>query len=224
MYLKLSTCQMYSLFLDHSFLTAVLALFENGKVVKEILLNRLGGEQPCLFWQKMLEEVGCTLQDVDFFVCGSGPGSYTGMRGAAAAVKAVSLVQKKPIVAVPSLILLCPQKEGSYLLIKDAKIAGFYGQIVRIHKEVLTCNVPEVLSCDAVAEYARQGFLPVCEESDAVATKVGAIPIQLQSRIVAQYAFEAFYSKDVYRPENLPLLYLRKTQAEIEIQLPKRGI
>jgi tRNA threonylcarbamoyladenosine biosynthesis protein TsaB len=211
---------MYSLFLDHSFPREVLALFENGRVIHEVLLERSVGDHPCFFWQRMLEETGCSLEEVDFFVCGVGPGSYTGMRGAAATVKTVALVQKKPIVAVSSLALLCPDKDGVYLLIKDAKIAGFYAQTVCIQGEVLSLGFPEVLARETVTEHANKGLSLVCDEADAAAMKVGAFPIRLQSTRIAQMAFESFFKNVVYGPENLPLSYLRKTQAEIEIQLP----
>ena len=119
---------MYSLFLDHSFSREVLALFKDKTLCEEAILSRTMGEHPSFVWQGMLEASGIKLYEVDFFVCGTGPGSYTGMRGAASTVKAVAFALDKPIVSASSLLLLCPWVDGSYLLVKDAKIAGFYAQ------------------------------------------------------------------------------------------------
>lgn len=218
MYLKQSLCLMYSLFLDHSFRQEVLALFKDGVVVQEICLDYTQGDHPCFFWDKMLSQTGCLLDEIDFFVCGVGPGSYTGMRGAAAVVKAVSLVQKKPIIAVSSLLLLFPQKGGDYLLIKDAKISGFYAQIVRLHDGLYSYGRPEIVSKTTLNDYLLQGHIPLCEASDSAAVQAGAIPVQLQTPTVALYAFESFRRNDLHWAENLPLCYLRKTQAEMELQ------
>jgi tRNA threonylcarbamoyl adenosine modification protein YeaZ len=206
---------MYSLFLDHSFPSEVISLFENGLVVTELALDRSLGEHPCLAWQKMLAAQGCSLQEIDFFICGTGPGSYTGMRGAAAAVKAVSFVKNKPIVSVSSLLLLCPTADATYLLIKDAKIAGFYGQAVTIQEGEIFCRPPKTISSEEIARSARENIVVLCEESDSAALKIGACPVRLQCAVVARYAFGAFFRNETYRPENLPLAYLRKTQAEI---------
>jgi hypothetical protein len=94
-----------------------------------------------------------------------------------------------------------------------------YAQTVRIYRGTFSCSLPEVLSGDLVAERIQNGLVPVCEESDNIAMRAGAAPTNLHSAIVAKFAYEAFLRNDVYLPENLPLSYLRKTQAEIENQL-----
>jgi tRNA A37 threonylcarbamoyladenosine modification protein TsaB len=194
---------MYSLFLDHSFSIEVLALFEDDKLIQQILMERSLGDHPCHAWQMMLDTNNLSLSDIAYFVCGTGPGSYTGMRSAAASIKAVSFAQKKPIVATPSLLLLCPKETGSYLLIKDAKIAGFYACTVHINKNSLLCEKPTILPKNFTSP------LPLlCELSDAPAKKIGAHSVPLDSEQIAKYAFKAFQNSNLFNATTLPLTYL----------------
>ncbi|MBK9324571.1 MAG: tRNA (adenosine(37)-N6)-threonylcarbamoyltransferase complex dimerization subunit type 1 TsaB [Bdellovibrionaceae bacterium] len=53
-----------------------------------------------------LERAGISLNDVDIFAVGQGPGSFTGIRVASNIGKSFSYIYKKPMVAIDSLVLL----------------------------------------------------------------------------------------------------------------------
>lgn len=54
----------------------------------------------------LLAEAGCALADLDALVFGRGPGSFTGLRVAAAVAQGLSLASSRPIVPVASLLAM----------------------------------------------------------------------------------------------------------------------
>jgi tRNA threonylcarbamoyladenosine biosynthesis protein TsaB len=73
----------------------------------------------------VLKFAGLTLKDIDAYCVSIGPGSFTGLRIGVTTVKALALVDKKKVVAVPSLDVLArnaPQTTGRIIgVILDAK-------------------------------------------------------------------------------------------------------
>ncbi|KPK97297.1 MAG: hypothetical protein AMJ95_09785 [Omnitrophica WOR_2 bacterium SM23_72] len=56
--------------------------------------------------QRALEAAGLKLEDVDYFACGLGPGSFTGLRTGVAAIKGLSWALKKDVLGIPSLDII----------------------------------------------------------------------------------------------------------------------
>ncbi len=56
--------------------------------------------------QRVLKAEGLSVSDIDYFACGLGPGSFTGMRMGLATIKGLSLIGNKPVVGVSTLDIL----------------------------------------------------------------------------------------------------------------------
>jgi len=56
--------------------------------------------------KRILDRLGWRVGDIDYFTCGLGPGSFTGLRVGIAAIKAVAWAQKKPVVGISTLDIL----------------------------------------------------------------------------------------------------------------------
>lgn len=56
--------------------------------------------------KRVLDALGWRFSEIDYFACGLGPGSFTGLRVGLAAVKGFAFALKKPIVGVSSLDIL----------------------------------------------------------------------------------------------------------------------
>ena len=56
--------------------------------------------------KRVLDAVGLDLKKIDYFACGLGPGSFTGMRVGLATIKGLSWACKKPIVGISTLDIL----------------------------------------------------------------------------------------------------------------------
>lgn len=56
--------------------------------------------------QRVVSALELRIADIDYFACGLGPGSFTGMRIGLATIKGLSIVKNKPVIGVSSLDIL----------------------------------------------------------------------------------------------------------------------
>jgi tRNA threonylcarbamoyladenosine biosynthesis protein TsaB len=90
--------------------------------------------------QSILNDRGLTPRDLDGLVCGSGPGSFTGLRIGMAAAKAMSAALSIPMVSVGSLKAIAaasPLLDGLRVAVIDARKQRFYVAAWRDSVQVL---------------------------------------------------------------------------------------
>lgn len=56
--------------------------------------------------QRVISALGLKILDIDYFACGLGPGSFTGMRIGLATIKGLSVVKNKPVIGISTLDIL----------------------------------------------------------------------------------------------------------------------
>lgn len=97
--------------LETSTLVGGVAVIVDGNVVAEetSLQQKTHSENINPFVDFCLQKAGLSLDDIDLFAVGQGPGSFTGIRVAANAGKTYAYIQKKPLVTIDSLMLLAAQ-------------------------------------------------------------------------------------------------------------------
>lgn len=168
----------------------------------------------------LLSELSLCVEDLTFCVLGVGPGSYTGIRVAAAFAKGLCFPTGIPLVGVTTLKGFVPyeNQEGTFIAAIDARIGGIYTlrgvknkDQVRFTSEPALVSVAEfeksLQSCDYLVTPSKEPLLARIEESPLRIIERG--PSVKQLAIEGQKAFiEGSFSSDI--------LYLRKTQAEIE--------
>lgn len=210
---------MYSLFLDHSFDEHVAALFCDGRVVKSLTYARGDTRHPCEIWQGFLKQQQIVLSDISFFVCGVGPGSYTGIRSAAAIVQASAYVDDTKTVPISSLLLCVPKMRGSFLVMADAHSGGTYVQKGCCNEARYEVEPPCRMSVDEAVGMVglgrtvfvhSSGWLRKKGEFDSMVTQ----EVPLNPEVAALVAYQEFADGHAIPPRSLPLLYLRKTQPE----------
>ncbi|MDD5108136.1 MAG: tRNA (adenosine(37)-N6)-threonylcarbamoyltransferase complex dimerization subunit type 1 TsaB [Candidatus Omnitrophica bacterium] len=69
---------------------------------------------------RVVTAVGLKIADIDYFACGLGPGSFTGMRIGLATIKGLSIVRNKPVIGVSSLDILAKNTDSTERLIVTA--------------------------------------------------------------------------------------------------------
>ncbi len=75
----------------------------------------------------LLREAGLTLREIDGFVFGQGPGSFTGVRIACGFVQGLALGSQRPLVAISTLLALAEQAGAPQVLVaQDARMGEFY--------------------------------------------------------------------------------------------------
>ncbi len=216
---------MYGLFLDQAFGKGLFALFHDGSVVETRCLELNDARQPCAIFGHILEAHFLRLTDLSFLACGVGPGSYTGIRSAAATVKGVVFTTQLPVVAVPSLLLYAPLEDGSYLVTADGGIGGVFVQEIEVVDGECRLSPPELVSVRALHNKRHAQTKIIAADSQFLSAKgleegVPALGVYRETSphtaLAARFACQEMRAGRHYTAAQLPLLYLRKTQAEIE--------
>jgi len=65
--------------------------------------------------QRILNAEKLRISDIDYFACGLGPGSFTGMRVGLATIKALSLIGRKPVIGISTLDIIAMNAEDKVL-------------------------------------------------------------------------------------------------------------
>lgn len=77
--------------------------------------------------ERLLSAAGAKIEDMDFFACVTGAGSFTGIRIGISAVKAFCMAENKPFLGVTSFDLLAYNSTDSKVLaVVDAKHGAYY--------------------------------------------------------------------------------------------------
>jgi tRNA threonylcarbamoyladenosine biosynthesis protein TsaB len=78
---------------------------------------------------RVIYAVGLKIADIDYFACGLGPGSFTGMRIGLATIKGLSVVRNKPVIGISTLDILAknaPVKDRLIVIALDARRSLIY--------------------------------------------------------------------------------------------------
>lgn len=86
----------------------------------------------------LLSEQGITINDIDIFCAGTGPGSFTGIRITVSTMRMLSQITGKPLVGIPTPLLYAVSltrfgKTGDHIMVAlDARRERIFGAIYRI--------------------------------------------------------------------------------------------
>jgi len=110
------------------------AVSENDDIIKEenLLLGRQHSSLLVPKIKELLKGVGLSISDIDVFVVGLGPGSFTGLRIGVSTVKGFGLTLSKPCIGVASIdamALNVDGREGQIVPVIDAKRGNVYSAI-----------------------------------------------------------------------------------------------
>ena len=84
--------------------------------------------------KRVIEAINCKVSDIDYFACGLGPGSFTGIRVGMACIKGLSWSLKKPVIGIPTLDIMAAgitEHKGYIVPCVDAKRGLVYCAIYR---------------------------------------------------------------------------------------------
>lgn len=165
-----------------------------------------------------LKQMPRDLKDIDFIAVGIGPGSYTGIRVGVIVAKTMAFALNKPLVTFCSLQSFVPNGEESYAAVLDAKIGGAYvlkggetnplvmplNQIGEYLKDIKTLITPNALILKPKLASLYPSNPWAWQESDPNPLYIGKLTVK------------KFQKGEFSDGKQLELLYLRKTQAEIE--------
>jgi len=99
--------------------------------------------------KRTLAASGQLIKDIDYFACGLGPGSFTGIRIGLAAIKGLSWALNKPVIGISTLDILAKDVRNSdnpIVPIIDAKRSLVYTSIFKNRNGCLKKILPYALS------------------------------------------------------------------------------
>lgn len=106
-----------------------LGVYDNGRIYEYGLqAGRRLSEIIDVCIGRVLDALGWRARDIDYFACGLGPGSFTGIRIGVATIKGLSWALDKPVIGIPSLDILaagCPHS-GKLVTALDARRGLIY--------------------------------------------------------------------------------------------------
>ncbi|MEJ2037554.1 MAG: tRNA (adenosine(37)-N6)-threonylcarbamoyltransferase complex dimerization subunit type 1 TsaB, partial [Desulfosarcinaceae bacterium] len=125
---------------DTSTEACAVALTQGEQLLGEITLGH--GQTHARFLMQAVHDLfsltGTALNDVQGFVVGRGPGSFTGLRIGISTVKGLAMAAGKPLVGISSLSVLAHQASGKQVLVcpmLDARRKEVYWTLYRIEKD-----------------------------------------------------------------------------------------
>lgn len=206
---------MYILAVETSTEFASVCCLENDTVLSEKKESGNQAHNQLLF--DMIEEVvnksGITLSMIDLFAVGTGPGSFTGLRVGASAVKGIAMGLSKKIIAVPSIDAaalkafgLCPDEERINIVLEGRQKDYFHaeykfndGNLEKISEIVVHpyekssyiegCAAGNVMKENVSLKNYRDGVYPE-------ASFVGRLAFSRKENAGYDYSFEPEYYKD----------------------------
>ena len=140
------------------------AVLRGGRVLAEetVALRSADEERLLPAVARALEEAGVAPERLAGIACGAGPGSFTGLRIAAATAKGLAQALAVPVWAVPSLALVAagaepPLPTGRYLVLLDALRGERFAQPVTVGDAgLVTVDGPAgLLALEAALELAQ---------------------------------------------------------------------
>lgn len=221
--------------IDTSTAAASSAIMEDGRLLCEFTINdgRKHSEKLMNIINIALENSGIEISQIDAFACSIGPGSFTGLRLGAAAVKGLGQAMNKPLIAVPTLEALAynifPYK-GLICPMLDAQRKMVYSSLYRIEdNKLIKLEDYRAIDIDRLInrleEYGEEIVIlgdgvPIFGQKlkDALPNVVEASSATLYPRAssVAALAEKLYKEGKALNYNELELYYIRKSQAEVE--------
>lgn len=173
-----------------------------------------------------LKCLGINLKDAGAIAVGVGPGSYTGIRVGAILAKALAFTAEIPLVGLCTLQCFSPPSDGPFTVLIDAKISGVYHiSGVKERGAVIFTSEPQVIPLPQLDSLLSQHSLIITPQAKVLQPKLEALTpqalwLQLPPNLLqmASLAQDKLARGLTAEDGSLELLYLRKTQAEIEKQ------
>jgi tRNA threonylcarbamoyladenosine biosynthesis protein TsaB len=221
---------MYVLGVDTSTDFLSVALCDDARTLAEATFDagRTHAEKIMDTVDEVLARAGVPMRDIGLLAVTRGPGSFTGIRIAAATMKGLAVGLNKPLIGVSTLSAmarLAPESARHALPLLDARIHEVYGAIFRREGDRWIAETPESVGpIEKIAALAPadcmlfgEGAQHYAERLHAAAPHLRVLPTEagrLSAVAVAQEALAAFRAGDPGDPGAVRPVYLRQSQPE----------
>lgn len=224
---------------ESSTLLGSVAVLENDKVLayEESMRQNSHSEVLNIFIEKALEKSGKKLSDIDLFVTGIGPGSFTGIRICLNTIKTLAYCFNKPVIGINSLQTLAAQAFAIGVLKKTDEFKNYqvisminaYKNMVYVasykyeNRALIEVKTPEVIRVQNLADYVSEKSL-ICGDGYLTYEKYFTESVKQNmlrfvevsdephAKTLGALALQISHLKQTWN--NLIPLYLRASEAE----------
>lgn len=220
---------MIALVIDTATERGVIALFSEEKILaqKELAIGLANSRLLLPSLHELCTLVGITPAQLSYVAVGHGPGSYTGIRAGVSCAKALAYALSIPLVGVGSLRGFVPEKSccNPFFSVIDAKIGGVYLIKGQWNQKVQFLSQEELVSFEGFVERLSEVECIVTPNQQSLLVRLEAYELVEKPKffekapsveVLIDEAKFHFENKQYFLDGSLPLLYLRKTQAELE--------
>lgn len=210
------------------------ALTEEDKLIKEEMINDGNTHSVKLMplVDKLLAETNTSISDIDLFACDIGPGSFTGIRIGLSTIKAFLDVTNKKAVGITSLEILAANVDTEEIVCSliDAKnenvYYGFFKKENGIYKKIEDLGFDNINNVIELAKQKNKKIIFIGNGGliykDIIEENVEKAEVLLEKEKnnlnARNIAFTALKKqKEAVDSDNLRPLYLRKSNAELQI-------
>lgn len=228
---------MLVLAIDTSSATATTALTEDGRLLAEYIQSssKAHSQRLMLMVDELLSSCNKKPEDIDLYACAAGPGSFTGLRIGASAIKAMAQVFDKPIAGVPTLDalaynlynfdgLICPMLDAQRGAVYSALYKWENGKLLKLYDyRVIDAKelVQKLMAQKEAVAILGDGAAIAMEHVDKALNKILPAPsahMQPRASSVAAIALEMYKEGKVESCYSFKPCYIRKSQAEVEYE------
>jgi tRNA threonylcarbamoyladenosine biosynthesis protein TsaB len=165
-----------------------------------------------------------------FVATGIGPGSYTGIRVGVCVAKTLAYAKKIPLIGICSLQGFIPHIDGVFVSLIDARIGGYYIQKgINIEGKIHYTSAPSLETGEQIESQLNDAafvITPNLSVQSKITERYPDLPCQwIESspnpQHLSEIAKELYNGNEYSLNGQLEILYLRKTQAEIEKETKK---
>ncbi|MBQ3125102.1 MAG: tRNA (adenosine(37)-N6)-threonylcarbamoyltransferase complex dimerization subunit type 1 TsaB [Clostridia bacterium] len=217
--------------IDTSSFPASVAIADDGILLGEYIIRnqRKHSQNIMMMTERLFDDLGMDISDIDVFAVTSGPGSFTGLRIGISSVRAFAQAMKKPVAAVNTLEALAYNFSFSDTVIVpmlDARRDEVFTAAYRFKNGTAEeITPPCVMTIDEICETYKTG--------NVIFTGDGAIihkdelcgftlaPMNLSETRASSLALAAYKKaekNELCDYNHVSPLYLRKSQAEREYE------
>lgn len=218
--------------IDTSSFPASVAISDDNVLLGEYIIRnqRKHSQNIMVMTERLFDDLGMDISEIDIFAVTVGPGSFTGLRIGISSVRAFSQVMNKPVAAVNTLEALAynlTQINGTVIPMLDARRDEVFAAVYEINNGIVTEVVsPSVMTVSEICVRYQDTDAVLCGDGAIIhreefSGKFRFAPMNLTETRASSLAMVALVKakkKELCHYNNVEPLYLRKSQAEREYE------
>lgn len=215
--------------IDTSTADSSIAVMDEDRILGQFTINqkRTHSETLVPMIEDLLKYLGLSINDIDLFAVGIGPGSFTGIRIGMTIAKTLAQVTKKEIVGVSTLEAIAIHARAKYIMpVIDARGGRIYYAIFNENMERicedtlafaedLTPNLDDYEDLYILGDYTDE---IKAELEDSNASFASIINNNQIARGVCYIAKQKYLNNEIDDFSTLKANYVRKSQAERDLK------